>query len=335
VHRLQDARRDPRTADRLILAGIGTHVGRFAPSPTGALHAGSLVAAVASQASIRSRAGRFTVRIDDLDVARVVPGADRAILQSLRAFGLLDERTPIVRQADRRSCYHEALRVLAQAGLLYRCGCSRRQLAGHAIYPGTCRGRTLSVSQLEERLAGHDRPAGSPAPDGTALRVHLQGTTTFDDAVQGERRVVLERDVGDVIVLRRDTVIAWPLATAVDDAGAASEVVRGADLFDPTPAQVALIERLGRTPPRYAHVPVLCDRAGRKLGKQTGAPALDPDRALALLQQVWSFLGQRPFHADSLDAFHALSPAHWSIERVPAERRRHDPRLAPPRPESS
>jgi len=298
-------------------------IGRFAPSPSGPLHAGSLVAALASHASIRARQGRFTVRIDDLDTARVVPGADTAILDCLRRFALIDDATPVVRQSERRSAYHAALHTLARADRLYRCTCSRRTLAGHAVYPGTCRAQAISPARLQDRLAATD------GRDDAALRARLHGELHVSDAVQGERHRLLERDVGDVIVLRRDGVIAWPLATAVDDAAPNTEVVRGADLFDPTPAQIGLMQALQLAVPRYAHVPVLCDGAGRKLGKQTRAPALDADRALGLLQRAWAFLGQPPLEADSVQRFHAQTPLHWSIARVPAVAQRHDPRLVP------
>jgi len=266
------------------------------------------------------------VRIDDLDTPRVVPGSEEAIVATLQTYGLFDAATPLLRQSDRLPHYHEALRTLTRAGLVFRCRCSRRQLAGHAVYPGTCRARRLAPEQLDARLSG--AVAADGVANEEALRVRLHGTLQVHDAVQGERRVVLERDVGDTVVLRRDGVIAWPLATACDDTEPVTEVVRGADLFDPTPAQIALIERLGRRAPRYAHVPVLCDAAQRKLGKQTRAPALPDERALSLLQAAWAFLGQTPIRADGVAAFHALTPSRWSVARVPAAARRHDPRLA-------
>lgn len=241
-------------------------------------------------------------------------GAAPAILRTLQQFGFADSHTPVQRQSERLPRYYAALAQLAEQGLLFRCGCSRRSLAGTPLYPGHCRERRIGAAELARWLTG------GTAPD-EALRARLSGALVLDDAVQGERRVDLDREVGDLVVLRRDGIVAWPLATACDDAAPVNEVVRGADLFGPTPAQLALMHRLSLTPPRYAHVPVLVDADRRKLGKSTQAAPIDAcddesDR-LALLQRAWRFLGQSPIVATTLPDFHAATARQWSMSAVP------------------
>lgn len=284
--------------------------GRFAPSPSGYLHAGSLLAALASYLWNP----RWSIRIDDLDTLRVVPGAEASILHDLQRYGLSDANTLVHRQREQTPRYLGALLQLADAGLLYECHCSRRQLAGTTVYPGYCRGNIVEPNQLNTRLSPHiDR--ATPAIHDSALRVRLTGSVSFDDAVQGTHTAYLEQTVGDVVVHRRDGVFAYALTAAVDDSTDNDDVVRGADLLSSTAAQIALMNCLKLRPPRYAHVPVLVDETGAKLGKQTRAPVLgDP---LTELPRAWQALGQQPLHTDSLESFHALASEQWCPDQIP------------------
>jgi glutamyl-Q tRNA(Asp) synthetase len=257
--------------------------GRFAPSPTGPLHFGSLVAAVASWLDARAAGGEWLVRIEDVDTPRTVPGAADEILRTLEAFGLHWDRE-VVWQSRRTGLYEEALARLRTAGATYRCKCSRREISDSglvgpegAIYPGTCRRLGLGMSVIAERL------------EVTGTRI------AFRDRVQGPIAQDLERDVGDFIVKRRDGLHAYQLAVVVDDADQAiTDVVRGADLLWSTPRQIALQRRLDHSTPSYLHVPVATNERGEKLSKQTLAPPADARRAPETLQAVLAFLRQAP-----------------------------------------
>lgn len=257
------------------------YVGRFAPSPTGPLHFGSLVAAVASWLDARAAGGEWHLRIEDVDRPRTVAGAENAILRALEALGLGWDG-PVVRQSDRAPRYREALEDLRRRGLAYRCRCSRREIADSGVhgidgivYPGTCRGAAI--------------PEGAPA----AIRFLVAGgAIAFDDRVQGRVSQRLDAEVGDFVVLRRDGLFAYQLAVVVDDADlGVTDVVRGADLLDSTPRQIALQRALGLPTPRYLHVPV-ATRGGEKLSKQTLAPALAPAEGSRALRSALAFLGQ-------------------------------------------
>jgi glutamyl-Q tRNA(Asp) synthetase len=270
------------------------YTGRFAPSPSGPLHMGSLVAALASWLDARAAGGRWLVRIEDLDRPRCAPGADHAILRSLARLGL-DWDGEVVRQSERLALYREALERLG--ALTYWCGCSRREIAdsslrlaadGAHVYPGTCRGGAARAAR--------------------ALRVRTtREVIAFVDRVQGPQEQVLERDIGDFVLYRADGLFAYQLAVVVDDAAQGiTDVVRGADLLDSTPRQIFLQRLLGLSTPRYLHVPVALDAAGEKLSKQTRALPLDAS-PLAL-QQALAFLGQPP--ASSLaEAVRQWNPA--------------------------
>ena len=254
------------------------YIGRFAPSPTGPLHFGSLVAAVASLLDARAARGRWLVRIEDLDRPRCVPGAADDILRTLERLGLTWDGE-VVYQSKRHSLYADALQRL-QANT-YWCNCSRREVAdsslglavdGAPIYPGTCRAAGLET--------------------GRALRARMTaGEICFHDRVQGRQCQVLERDVGDFVIYRAGGMYAYQLAVVVDDeAQGVTDVVRGADLLDSTPRQIYLQRLLGLATPRYLHVPAAIDAAGEKLSKQTAAPAIrasweDVRQALDFLRQ--------------------------------------------------
>ena len=280
------------------------YIGRFAPSPSGPLHFGSLVAALASWLDARAAGGRWLVRVEDLDRPRVQPGAADGILRTLERLGLYWDGE-VVFQSRRGARYEQALARLRDT---YLCGCSRREIAdsavslatdGAQVYPGTCR-------------AG--LPAGRNA---RALRVRVQGMISFADRVQGLLKQDLERGVGDFVLRRADGQFAYQLAVVVDDADQqVTDVVRGADLLDSTPRQIYLQRLLGLATPRYLHVPVAIDARGEKLSKHAGARPIDRED----LQRALRFLGQ-PESATLDDAIRSWNPA-----RVPARRALAEPR---------
>ncbi len=284
--------------------------GRFAPSPTGPLHFGSLVAAAGSFLEARARGGEWLVRMEDLDPPRVVAGAADDILRTLEACGMQWDGG-IVRQSARSEAYHGAVHRLRQQGLVYPCACSRREIADSAIagiegpvYPGTCR-------------AG--LPAGKTA---RALRLSTRGATVaFDDAIQGRIAHDLEKDFGDFVLLRADDVYAYQLAVVVDDAGQGiTDVVRGADLLGSTPRQVYLQQLLEFPQPRYAHLPVAVNASGEKLSKQTFAAPVDAAQPVPALVAALDFLGQRPpreLAQAGIKEFWDWALQNWNLGRVP------------------
>lgn len=287
-----------------------TYRGRFAPSPTGPLHFGSLVAAVASWLDARAAGGEWLVRIEDVDRPRTVAGAADSILRSLEALGLTWDGA-IVRQSERIERYESALERLRSLGLVYRCKCSRREIADSAshgiegaIYPGTCRHRRVGV----------DEPAAERA-------LAPQETIAFDDRVQGPIVQNVARDIGDFVLKRRDGLHAYQLAVVVDDAEQRiTDVVRGADLLWSTPRQIALQRWLGYPTPAYMHVPVAADRAGEKLSKQTNAPAIDAAHGAQALRRALRFLGQaEPTGATGAEILDQARAA-WNPSSIP---RRH------------
>lgn len=258
--------------------------GRFAPSPTGPLHFGSLVAALASYLEARQQQGEWLLRMEDLDTPRNMPGAADAILRSLEAFGF-EWDGPVVYQSERHDLYAAALARLQEDGLVYPCGCTRKEIADSAIhgiegaiYPGTCR------SGL---------PPGKTA---RAWRIRAENRTIgFDDAIQGHVAQNLARDIGDFVLKRADGFYAYQLAVVVDDADQGiTHVVRGADLLDSTPRQIYLQQVLGLPAMHYAHIPVVLNAQGEKLSKQTQAAAVDDLQPATQLWQALDFLQQSP-----------------------------------------
>lgn len=305
--------------------------GRFAPSPTGPLHFGSLVAALGSCLEARTRGGgggRWLVRMEDVDAPRCKQEHADAILALLDACGFAWDGE-VVYQSARIERYRAALEELQALGAVYPCGCTRAELAhgpagidGGPVYPGTCR-------------AG--LPAGKRA---RAWRLRLEGEVDFDDAVQGRQSQLLERDVGDCVLLRADGLFAYQLAVVVDDADQGIDhVVRGADLIYSTPRQIRLQQTLGVPTPQYAHLPVALDAQGQKLSKQTLAAPVDAAHAVPALFAALRFLGQNPPEdlcrapgggtAERRRAsaeLWAWALAHWRLDRVPR-------RLGQPMPE--
>ena len=271
--------------------------GRFAPSPTGALHLGSLVAALGSYLDARAGGGRWLVRMEDLDRARVVPGCEAQMLRTLEAFGL-EWDGPVLRQSERTALYADALGRLGAAGLTFECSCTRRELGDEPGYPGTCR-------------AGPRRPG----PHAVRFRVPA-GALTVADRIQGACHFDLAA-CGDVIVRRRDGAFAYQLAVVVDDAAqGVTDVVRGADLLGSTPWQVALQQALGLPPVRYAHLPLLTEPDGAKLAKSRHSVPLDPARAPQLLCRGLGLLGQEPPAKLELEPIRVVlgwARAHWRL----------------------
>jgi len=287
--------------------------GRFAPSPTGPLHFGSLVAAVASHCDARAAGGQWLLRIEDVDRPRSRPGAEAAILTTLEHYGFTWDGE-VSRQSERGEYYAAALERLRANGHIYECACSRRELAtaamgpgGERVYPGTCR----NGMPADRR----DRPA-------RAWRVRVgSARIEFDDRLQGPQAQDLARDVGDFVVRRADGLYAYQLAVVVDDAlQDITHVVRGADLLASTPRQIHLQALLGYAPPSYLHVPVAINAAGEKLSKQTGAAAL-PEDPLPALAAAWRLLGQRlPERTEAPTCpadFWAWAIATWDPARLP------------------
>jgi glutamyl-Q tRNA(Asp) synthetase len=285
----------------------GDYVGRFAPSPTGPLHFGSLLAAVASFLDARKAGGRWLVRIEDIDPPREQPGAADAIVAALDAYGF-EWDGPVLYQSDSADAHREALDQLDAAGLVYRCGCSRRDLAAAPrgplgiIYPGTCRN-------------------GSTAEE-TALRVRTTDEPLeFVDRLQGRQSMRLESESGDFVVLRRDGLIAYQLAVVVDDhLHGITDIVRGIDLMDSTPRQIALQRGLGYSTPRYAHIPVAVHADGSKLSKLTGAAALPMDATIGEhLVDALHALRQAPpdgLGRASIEEIWAWAKQRWNIDAL-------------------
>lgn len=283
------------------------YVGRFAPSPTGPLHFGSLVAALASYLDARAAGGRWLLRIEDLDRPRAERAAASVILRQLESLGLLWDGEPVW-QSRREALYRAALDSLARRGMIYPCGCSRREIAdsslgadGARIYPGTCRGGL---------------PAGRVAR-ATRLRTGSD-PIRFVDRVQGKLVQALDREVGDFVLHRADGMFAYQLAAVVDDAAqGVTDVVRGADLLGSTARQIYLQRLLGYAEPRYAHVPVAVNAAGEKLSKQTGAPAIGHAQPERELVRALAFLGQQPPRALGARELLDWARKNWRLGRVP------------------
>ena len=289
------------------------YCGRFAPSPTGPLHIGSLIAAVGSYLEARTHGGVWRLRMEDLDPPREMPGAADQILRTLETYGF-EWDGDVVYQSKRASWYEDALAQLRQRDLIYPCGCTRKEIGDSAIqgiegpvYPGTCRhGLTAGKSPRAWRIRVEDRAIG------------------FDDALQGRVSQHLSRDIGDFVLKRADGYYAYQLAVVVDDAAQGiTHVVRGADLLDSTPRQIFLQQALGVPTPHYTHLPVAANRQGEKLSKQTLAPPLDLANPVPALWQALDFLGQQPPHelsSEALPTVWAWAKAHWDLTRVPSVR---------------
>lgn len=294
-------------------ASTGVRRGRFAPSPTGPLHFGSLVAALASCCDARAAGGEWWVRIEDVDVPRARAGAADAILRTLDLYGFRWDG-PVISQSERSDRYEAALARLRAHGDVYPCACPRRALEaaalsrhGERIYQGTCR---------------HGVSAFARGALAWRLRVPPEGeVVAFVDRLQGPQRQDLAREVGDFVLRRSDRLFAYQLAVVVDDAEQGiTDVVRGADLLASTARQLHLQRRLGYSAPTYLHVPVALNRAGEKLSKQTRAAPL-PEDPLPSLLAAWRFLGQDVPDAAAapvtVEEFWTLATCTWTPARLP------------------
>ena len=280
------------------------YIGRFAPSPTGDLHLGSLLAAVGSYVDARHHGGRWLVRIEDLDSPRVVPGSADRILRTLEGFGLLWDGD-VVYQSQRADVYVAALNQLELAGLTFQCSCSRRDLVGNEDtgYPGTCR----------------NGPTRSGVPTATRFRVPDPRVVFFDDRVQGNCHFQ-SHELNDIVIKRKDEIIAYQLAVTVDDAAQhVSNVVRGADLLTSTAWQIALQRALTVPSPTYAHLPVVVEQTHEKLGKSRHSVPVDPTFASAYLTTVLRMLNHPPpveLEDDTPAQLLAWASRNWNVEAL-------------------
>ena len=288
------------------------YIGRFAPSPTGPLHAGSLVAALASWLDARAHGGQWLVRIEDVDTPRCIPGADQLILQQLAICGLVPD-APVMWQSHRSDAYQAALDDLIAKGWAYPCGCSRKEiedaqtLMGHtrerhtaAVYPGTCRGglngKTARAWRLNVQRVIDDLKLATPL--------------TWHDRLLGNQQQDVTKEVGDFVLRRADGLWAYQLAVVVDDAAQGiTHIVRGEDLTDNTARQIVLQRALGLATPCYMHTPLVLGENGEKLSKQNGATAFDASHPLKALQTAAQALGL-PKPSDDTSIAQAL--AEWT-----------------------
>ena len=276
------------------------YIGRFAPSPTGPLHFGSVVVALAGWLEARKHKGLWLLRIEDLDPPREKPDAPGQIMRQLESLGLNWNGTPLF-QSQRLDAYQAVLDKLKEQQQVYPCTCSRRDLP--PVYPGTCRSRSFSPS-----LPAH------------SIRFRVPPiVVTIDDRVQGSRASPLQLDVGDFIIKRRDGLVAYQLAVTVDDAYQnISHVIRGSDLLDSSLKQACLGAALEYPPINYAHIPLLVDHQGQKLSKSTGAVAIPNGKPIACIRQALRSLGQPLFpEIDSLECLLQAATEAWSMDLVP------------------
>ncbi|WP_353411196.1 tRNA glutamyl-Q(34) synthetase GluQRS [Pseudoteredinibacter isoporae] len=283
------------------------YVGRFAPSPTGPLHLGSLLAALASFLDARSQQGQWLLRIEDLDPPREQSGARDEILQALRVHGL-EHDGEICFQSQRSKRYVEVLEQLLSQRKLFPCRCSRQTLnASGGIHNGRCEHANI--------------PLNSP---NWAWRLACDNqTVVFTDALQGTQSQSLQNDVGDFVLLRKDGLFAYQLAVVVDDIDyGVTHIVRGRDLMDSTARQIFLYQTLGQQPVQYSHLPLIVNAHGQKLSKQNHAPALKFERATENLHDCLHMLGQNPppdlRHSDCETLLH-WAIEHWNLHRVPQQ----------------
>jgi glutamyl-Q tRNA(Asp) synthetase len=284
-----------------------SYTGRFAPSPTGPLHFGSLVTALASWCEARHHGGRWLVRIEDTDIPRNQIKAETQILTTLNAYGLHAD-TPIERQQDHLTHYHHIIDSLAAAGLVYACACTRKQLAGHATYPNTCRDKGLAF-------------------EGNAIRLRVSDELIcFIDRIQGQICENLLQTTGDFVLRRRDGIISYQLAVVVDDMRQnVTDIVRGADLLDNTARQIWLrrclntlkLPHLSSIEPTYCHIPLAMNAQGQKLSKQNLAMPLKHTEIVSTLQKALQALGQDRIEANAVDAFLESAVQVWDLNRIP------------------
>lgn len=282
-----------------------TYTGRFAPTPSGPLHFGSIVAALGSFLQARKHQGRWLVRIEDIDEPRTKPGADKLILEQLERLGLYWDGD-IVYQSNRIHLYQSALKILESESLVFSCSCSRKDTANKP-YPGTCRNKSIKI-----------------AGDHSIRLLTTNELITLHDLVQGKYSQQLETDTGDFIIKRADGRFAYHLAVVVDDAEqSVTEIVRGIDLLDSTPRQIYLQKKLGLSIPSYLHLPLAIDSPGNKLSKATEAEAANTNDPVNTLLNALTFLGQEPPKELTSSNVHAVlnwAIENWNIKNIPAKK---------------
>ncbi len=275
------------------------YVGRFAPSPTGPLHFGSLITAVASYCDAKANQGTWLVRVEDTDIPRIYPGSEEHILRALDAFQL-EPDAEIIFQKDRLDIYEDVIQQLRQQGLVYACQCTRKMLGSNHIYQDTCRDLGLAFEHQAIRLKVED--------------VEI----CFEDRLQGRHCSELKKDLGDFVLKRRDGIINYQLAVVVDDyLQGMTHVVRGADLLDNTERQIYLGQLLGYPQLSYMHLPLAMNDQGQKLSKQNLAQALDLIQAPQLLKQALQALHQAEVALDAPQRMLQQAVAQWDIDRIP------------------
>lgn len=281
------------------LLNLRSYVGRFAPSPTGPLHFGSLLTAVASYCDAKANRGKWLVRIEDTDIPRIYPDSENHILSCIDAFQF-EPDAEILFQKDRLGLYEHVLEQLKNANAIYACQCTRKILGSNHIYAGTCRDLNLDFAEQAIRLKVADQ------------------LICFDDRLQGQQCSNLKHDLGDFVLKRRDGIISYQLAVVVDDyLQNITHVVRGADLLDNTARQIWLGSLLNYPSLNYMHLPLAMNDQGQKLSKQNLAQALDIHRAPELLQQAVLALGQPFVELDQPRVMLQQAAQQWNVDLIP------------------
>jgi len=285
--------------DLIVSAECSSYVGRFAPSPTGPLHFGSLITAVASYCDAKANQGKWLVRIEDTDIPRIFPNSETHILSCIDAFQF-EPDAEIIFQKDRFEIYEQVLEQLKQSDAIYACQCTRKILGSNHIYAGTCRDLNLEFVDQAIRLKVSDQQI------------------CFQDRLQGQLCSNLKYDLGDFVLKRRDGIISYQLAVVVDDyLQGITHVVRGADLLDNTVRQIWLGSLLNYPSLHYMHLPLAMNDQGQKLSKQNLAQALDINQAPELLQQAILALGQSAIELDQPRIMLQQAVQQWDINRIP------------------
>ena len=275
------------------------YVGRFAPSPTGPLHFGSLITAVASYCDARAHSGKWLVRIEDTDIPRIYPGSEEHILRAIDAFEF-DPDQDIIFQKDRLDLYESVIEQLHQLNMVYACQCKRKVLGSNHIYAGTCQALMLPFEAQAIRVKVSNQPI------------------QFIDRLQGQHSSNLQHELGDFVLKRRDGIINYQLAVVVDDhLQGITHIVRGADLLDNTERQIWLGQLLGYAPLQYMHLPLAMNDQGQKLSKQNRAEGLDLTQPSILLQQALNALHQPKVDLDTPTRMLKQAVAQWSIDTIP------------------
>lgn len=277
------------------------YIGRFAPSPSGPLHMGSLLAALASYLDAKAHNGQWLLRIEDIDPPREQAGASELIIEALKQHHLLWDGD-IIWQHNNLGHYQAALTDLQKQNVLFACQCTRQQLKQYSAYPGFCRNNLATLTERDNPLL--------------AVRINTQSSDkiSFTDTLQGVQQVSLDDQGGDFILQRKDGLFAYNLAVVCDDeAQKISHIVRGIDLLDTTPQHIFLQQTLGFQTPEYLHIPVLIDETGNKLSKQFGAPAINLDTPKENLLRCLSYLQQEPPQdSKSCEAILEWAIKHWN-----------------------